>query len=108
MGNWLKKYGESVYETTGGPYKPNDWLTSTRKGNDIYIHLMNYENQSVELPFPENIQIKNCSLLKGKKLDFKQTGQTLKIELPQKEKEMISVLKITIDSDSGELKTMEL
>jgi alpha-L-fucosidase len=108
MGNWLKKYGESVYETTGGPYKPNDWLTSTRKGNDIYIHLMNYENQSVELPFPENIQIKNCSLLKGEKLDFKQSGQTLKIELPQKEKEMISVLKIMIDSDSGELKTMEL
>jgi alpha-L-fucosidase len=108
MGNWLKKYGESVYETTGGPYKPNDWLTSTRKGDDIYIHLMNYDNQSVELPFPENIQIKNCSLLKGGKLDFKQSGQTLKIELPQKEKEMISVLKITIDSDAGELKTMEL
>jgi alpha-L-fucosidase len=108
MGNWLKKYGESVYETTGGPYKPNDWLTSTRKGNAVFIHLLNYKNSSVELPFPENIQVKNCSLLKGKKLDFEQTGQSLKIELPEKEKEMITVLKITIDSDAGELKTMEL
>jgi alpha-L-fucosidase len=108
MGTWLKKYGESVYETTGGPYKPNDWLTSTRKGNDIFIHLLNYKNNSVELPFPENIQVKNCSLLKGKKLNFEKSGQTLKIDLPDIEKEMISVLKITIDSDAGELKTMEL
>ena len=108
MGNWLKKYGESVYETTGGPYKPNAWLTSTRKENDIFIHLLNYKNNSVELPFPENIQIKNSSLLIGKKLNFEQTGQSLKIELPQKKKEMITVLKITIETDAGELKTMEL
>lgn len=108
MGNWLKKYGESVYETTGGPYKPTDWLTSTRKGNDIFIHLLNYKDNLVELPFPENIQVKNCTLLKGKKLDFEISGQTLKIELPQKEKEMISVLKITMNSDAEKLKTMEL
>jgi alpha-L-fucosidase len=108
MGNWLKKYGESVYETTGGPYKPNDWLTSTRKGNNIFIHLLNYKNNSVELPLPKNIQIKNCSLLKGKKLDFQKSDQALKIDLSDIEKEMISVLKITIESDAGELKTMEL
>jgi alpha-L-fucosidase len=108
MGNWLKKYGESVYETTGGPYKPNDWLTSTRKGNAVFIHLLNFKNNSVELPFPENIQVKNCSLLKGKRLNFEKSGQTLKIDLSDIEKEMISVLKITIDSDAGELKSMEL
>ena len=52
IGNWLKKYGESVYGTTGGPYKPTDWLTSTRKGNTIYIHLLNFNKNEVELPFP--------------------------------------------------------
>jgi hypothetical protein len=62
----------------------------------------------VELPFPENIKVKNCAMLKGKKLDFEQTGQMLKIDLSDTKKEMISVLKITIDSDAGELKTMEL
>jgi alpha-L-fucosidase len=108
MGNWLKKYGESVYETTGGPYKPTDWLTSTRKENAVFIHLLNYKNNSVELPFPENIQIKNCSLLKGKKLDFQKSGEALKIDLSDTKKEIISVLKITIESDAGELKTMEL
>jgi alpha-L-fucosidase len=108
MGNWLKKYGESVYETTGGPYKPTDWLTSTRKENAVFIHLLNYKNNSVELPFPENIQIKNCSLLKGKKLDFQKSGEALKIDLSDTKKEIISVLKITTDSDTIELKTMEL
>ncbi|MCK5731048.1 MAG: alpha-L-fucosidase, partial [Draconibacterium sp.] len=32
MGDWLQEYGESVYETTGGPYKPTEWISSTRKG----------------------------------------------------------------------------
>jgi alpha-L-fucosidase len=108
MGNWLKNYGESVYETTGGPYKPNNWLTSTRKGNDIFIHLLNYKNNSVELPFPENIRIKNCSLLKGKKLDFEQTGQSLKIKLPKNEDELVTVIRINIEGQACDLKTMEL
>ncbi len=108
MGTWLKKYGKSVYETTGGPYKPNDWLTSTRKGNDIFIHLLNYKNNSVELPFPENIQVKNCSLLKGEKIDFEQSGQSLKIDLPTNERELVTVIKINIEGQANDLKTMEL
>jgi alpha-L-fucosidase len=108
MGNWLKNYGESVYGTTGGPYKSTNWLTSTRKGNNIFIHLLNYQNNSVELPFPENIPVKNCALLNGHAVGFKQSGQSLRIELPQKNNELVTVLKITIDADATTIKSMEL
>jgi len=29
MGEWLGKYGESIYGTSGGPYKPGDWGACT-------------------------------------------------------------------------------
>jgi len=40
MGEWLKKYGETIYATTAGPYKPGLWGVSTRKGNKIYLHVL--------------------------------------------------------------------
>ncbi|MCF7848056.1 MAG: alpha-L-fucosidase [Kiritimatiellales bacterium] len=39
LGKWLKIYGESIYETRGGPYGPGIWGGSTRKGNKVYLHL---------------------------------------------------------------------
>jgi alpha-L-fucosidase len=39
MGQWLKKYGETIYKTRGGPYKPGLWGGSTRNGNNVYLHI---------------------------------------------------------------------
>ncbi|VGO19091.1 alpha-L-fucosidase [Pontiella sulfatireligans] len=47
MGDWLKQYGESIYETHGGPFKPQGNVLSTRKGRTIYIHLLNSEKQAL-------------------------------------------------------------
>ena len=40
MGQWLDRYGESIYGTRGGPYMPGIWGGSSRKGNKIYLHVM--------------------------------------------------------------------
>ena len=40
IGDWLDENGESIYSTTGGPYKPGPWGGSTRKGNKIYLHIL--------------------------------------------------------------------
>ncbi|QGY46242.1 alpha-L-fucosidase [Maribellus comscasis] len=109
IGEWLKKYSESVYETRGGPYKPGEWLTSTRKGNNIYIHLLKYNKNEVALPFPFPAEIKSCKFLNGKKLRFTKTGGNLKIQLPaKKSNEPVRVIKITLNKDSQNLKTVEI
>ena len=39
IGAWLAKYGQSIYGTRGGPYKPKKDFASTRKGKDnLYPH----------------------------------------------------------------------
>ncbi|MHC4675185.1 MAG: alpha-L-fucosidase [Planctomycetota bacterium] len=38
MGKWLKKHGESVYETMPGPYRMDVWGASTREGKNVYLH----------------------------------------------------------------------
>jgi alpha-L-fucosidase len=107
MGVWLGKYGESVYGTTGGPYKPTDWLTSTRKGNAIYITLLNYNESSLELPFPFETEIESCRLLEGGNLVFNKSNEVLNIELPKNlTGELTTVLKINIGNDAINLETI--
>jgi hypothetical protein len=43
IGAWLKKYGESIYGTRGGPYKPEAWGGSCHKGDTVYLHITGFE-----------------------------------------------------------------
>ncbi len=101
MGDWLKVYGESIYGTKGGPYKPVEKIASTNKGNSIYLHLFNWSEKSVQIPAPGNAQIKNCMVLKGQRLEFTEANGKLKIEVPASIQNQ-SVLTIEIElSDSA-------
>lgn len=40
IGQWLDKYGESVYGTRGGPIAPQPWGVATHTPTTIYLHLI--------------------------------------------------------------------
>ena len=48
IGAWLAKYGESIYGTRGGPFKPGEYGVSTRKGNTIYVHIRNWDESTTQ------------------------------------------------------------
>ena len=108
IGNWLGKYGESVYGTKGGPYKPTEKMASTRKGNKIYIYLFNWGKDNVKIPVPGDNEIKGCSILKGPNLRFEKARNNLKIEIPADHLQN-SVLTICLDmeKDASEISPIE-
>ncbi|MCK9411032.1 MAG: alpha-L-fucosidase [Prolixibacteraceae bacterium] len=79
MGQWLQKYGYSIYGTRGGPFKPTDWGVSTRKGNTIYLHIQKWNGKNVQIPLPDlGMDIKNCKLASGGKMKVsKKEGMTI-------------------------------
>lgn len=71
MGAWLKDYGQSIYGTRGGPFKPTDWGVSTRKGNKIYLHLLNWPGASPLIKLPHiGMKITGCRVLGGERLNY--------------------------------------
>ncbi len=40
MGNWLKTYGESIYNTKGGYIHPQKWGCVTQKGDTMFVHVL--------------------------------------------------------------------
>lgn len=50
MGEWLDIYGETIYGTKGGPLSARDWGVTTQKGNKVYVHILNWYDESLILP----------------------------------------------------------
>ena len=50
IGEWTKAYGETIYCTTAGDIPAQPWGVTTRKGNRLFVHIMNLNSNELELP----------------------------------------------------------
>jgi alpha-L-fucosidase len=41
VGEWMKKNGETIYDTRGNVVAPQPWGVVTQKGNSLYAHILN-------------------------------------------------------------------
>lgn len=109
MGDWLKIYGESIYGTKGGPYKPTEKIASTRKGNIIYLHLFNWSKKSVSVPAPGNAKIKNCNVMNGDKLEFAETTEKLTLEIPlDLRNQSVLTIEVKLDKYASTINSIEI
>ena len=70
MGEWLSKYGETVYGTTRGDVMTADWGTITRKGKTLYVHILTDNMpQFVTLPLKEKV-VSAVNLNTGTKVSY--------------------------------------
>jgi alpha-L-fucosidase len=101
MGDWLKKYGESIYNTHGGPYRPNDTYSSTRKGNKIFIHLFDSSKKEIMLPLLPGAKITQASWMNGNPVQLHTMGDHYHITLPATLPDSVSnVLVLQLDRDA--------
>ena len=55
MGQWLSRYGESVYDTAGGIWKPTADYAACCRGNTVYLHILkNGDEVELSLPLERN------------------------------------------------------
>jgi alpha-L-fucosidase len=49
-GEWMSKYGESIYGTRGGPISPRPWGATTQKKGVVYAHILDWPDQALVIP----------------------------------------------------------
>lgn len=82
MGEWMKRNGNAVYGTRGGPYEPTADFVSTRKGKNIFIHILNKDLTALTLPIPQKLKIIRATYLDdGKSLQPDIRNGILKLTL---------------------------
>lgn len=63
MGEWLRDNRESIYGTTAGDIEEQSWGVTTRKGNVLYLHILNLDKD--QLVLPKKYKVKSATLLDG-------------------------------------------
>ncbi|MFN8206571.1 MAG: alpha-L-fucosidase [Bacteroidales bacterium] len=99
MGDWLKKNGESIYGTRGGPYLPGHNFASTRKGNSIYLPVFNWKGNKLVIPsLPAKVT--EVRLLNGEPLGYKELNGTMEFTVPLLHRDSVStVIKLVLDRE---------
>ncbi|WP_423127872.1 alpha-L-fucosidase [Gaoshiqia sp. Z1-71] len=97
MGDWLAKYGETIYGTRKGPVKPSQWGATTQKGNTIYIHVLDLEGENLLIPNLEK-KIKSATFFNdGSKVTFETTKFGTLLQIPhQKRQKVDTIIKVEI------------
>lgn len=108
MGAWLAKYGESIYGTRGGPFKPGDYGVSTRKGNTIYLHILDWPDDTLTLPAVP-AKIVSSRVLSGGKAEVHQRAAGLEVSVAKSDRQpMDTVVLLELDRSTLELPAVEV
>jgi alpha-L-fucosidase len=109
IGRWLSKYGESIYATRGGPYVMKTWGTrfkdtnrssdpsqrtwgvTTWKGRNLYVHVLNFNRQVLELPAIDRKLI-SYRTLTGGDAKVAQTEEVLTISVAAEDRDSLDTI----------------
>lgn len=124
IGQWLEQYGESIYETRGGPFvapgggttrRMGDvalpagragadwWGGSTRRDNVIYLHVIRWPGDVLELP-PIEPRIVGHNVLTGGEAVVNQTDDGIRVSVPAAHRDPIdTIIKLQLDAPAHEI-----
>jgi len=105
VGAWMSRYGNTVYNTRGGPFLPTKWGVCTYRGSDVYIHILDCKaigDQLVLPPIPAKIV--KSELLTGGTPKVKQRKKGIKILIPETARQAPdTILMLRLDRPASEL-----
>jgi alpha-L-fucosidase len=82
VGEWLGKFGSSIRGTRGGPVRPRDWGVTTRRGDTVFVHVLNWPDRVLALP-DFGARIVSASMMKdGARVAVTQTENGATLTLP--------------------------
>jgi alpha-L-fucosidase len=103
IGKWLGQFGESVYGTRGGPFKPGRSLVSTCKGSVVYVHALKWNGDTITLPVLPRKIVQSC-VLTGGVVQAVQTETAFYLTVAKHDQqETDTIIKLTLDGPADQI-----
>lgn len=95
MGRWLAANGEAIYGTTAGGANAGDSIVTTRKGDHIYVHLL--QDNIKEVCLPLNARVKRAEdFTTHSRLPFEQRDGVLRFTVDRPGDTADHIVKLTL------------
>lgn len=78
IGEWTREFGETIYGTTAGDIPVQPWGVTTRKGNRLFVHIMDFDGTELELPLECRVK-KAFTFADKTPVRFKRTSNGIKL-----------------------------
>lgn len=84
MGGWLAQNGEAIYRTQAGGVQMGDSLVSTRRGEVLYLHVLDPNLTEIDVNVPSRIR-EITNLATGEKMQymFRRNRLTMPVSVPE-------------------------
>ena len=108
IGEWLGKYGESIYATRGGPFLPGSYGASTHHGKMIYVHVLKWPGETLALP-ALSAKIVRASALTGGNASFMQSADGIQISVPVADRsDLDTIVALELAQSADEMEPVEV
>ncbi len=87
---------ETIYGTRGGDVVPHTWGVSTRKGDRLFIHILDLQDDALYIPLKAKSKEKSNTVHFKTPLSFKQEKDGIFIKLPQVPDDIDYVIELVI------------
>lgn len=108
IGAWLNRYGVSIRGTRGGPFKPGEYGVSTRRGNTVYLHLLEWTDEVLKLPaLPAKVV--RAEVLAGGHVEVQQTAAGLELRVAKPDRQPLdTIVALELDRPALELPAVDV
>jgi alpha-L-fucosidase len=96
VGEWLAKFGDSIYGTRGGPIAAGDWGVTTQKENKIYVHVLHWQAPLLALPPVAGKLVEAHSMNDASIVEFNQKADGVVLKIPGKSDETDRIVVLTL------------
>ena len=97
IGEWMAKYGESIYATSATAIPEQSWGVTTQNGNVLYLHLIEPLAGCPVIQVPVEGKVKSVVALEdGTALKYKVSDGKLNITLPKTPDSADYIIKVVL------------
>ncbi len=109
IGQLLKRYGQCIYGTRGGPYMPGAWGGSTCKSKKIFVFILRWPKDGPCVLPPLGCNLLEAKTLSGGRARVSLTKHGLTIDVPAGQRDPVAtVVELTIDREAIELEPVHV
>ena len=60
IGEWMSRYGNTIYGTRAGSVAPHSWGVTTAKDDKLFVHILDCQDASIFLPIEDKVVSARC------------------------------------------------